>query len=107
MNADEETMILGNIVKTIVAQPGVKRIIIFGSRAEGLACEDSDFDIFLIIENGKDKRGTYMEIMRKLVNPDYSIDLLVCEEEEYERKLEEGWSVFQAVQAKGRLLYAA
>ena len=107
MSTDEERAILGTIVRTIAARPGVKRIILFGSRAEGRARSDSDFDIFLVIETGMDKRDIYMDIMKELVNPDYSIDLLVSDEAEYERQLEEGWLVLQSIHDRGRLLYAA
>jgi predicted nucleotidyltransferase len=62
MSSDEEQSILDTIVRAISALPGVKRIILFGSRTEGRAQSDSDFDICVVA----DAKGRKIELLRAI-----------------------------------------
>jgi len=62
------------------AQVVVERIILFGSRARGDNKEDSDFDIYLLVDNElkfSDMMNIFLKIKRGLAKFDISNDVII------------------------------
>ena len=107
MDQNEEMRVIETIAKRIAAFSSVRRIILFGSRAEGRARLDSDFDICVVTIDGAAGESAYIEMMSTIISSRYSIDLELCDETEFARRTAEGWSVFRAIRDRGKELYAA
>ena len=103
----DEKAVLDLLVARISAHQAVRRIILFGSRASGRSNAESDFDLCVLIDPQADRRRTYIELMREISSADYSVDLMLLADGEFELKLTEGWSVIRAVHENGKTLYAA
>ena len=103
---DEKTT-LDFITSQLSSRREVRRILLFGSRARGDARADSDYDLCIIVDAVEDERALYVELMREIASADWSIDLVIMTEEDFVRKLEEGWSLLQAMKRDGKELYAA
>jgi predicted nucleotidyltransferase len=106
MNVDEKE-VLAKLVARISAHREVRRILLFGSRATGTAGPDSDFDLCIMIEAQVDRRKMHVNLMREISSAEYSVDLLLVSEAEFEARFQEGWSVIRAVKEQGKTLYAA
>jgi len=48
-----------------------------------------------------------IKIKKEIISKDYSIDILLCSEEEFNKKTREGWVIFNTITEKGKLCYAA
>jgi predicted nucleotidyltransferase len=107
MSANDEQAILDLLVSRLSAHPEVRKIILFGSRAEGRSREDSDFDLFVITSPGGDGRSRFITYMKEIGSADFSIDLLIADEDEYARKTADGWQLLVDVARNGKILYAA
>ena len=62
MDPYEEMRLIDTIAKRIAAFSGVRRIMLFGSRAEGRARLDSDFDICVVTIDGAAGESAYIEM---------------------------------------------
>ena len=78
--------LLKQITSDIRQQIQPERIVLFGSYAYGHPRENSDLDL-LVIKNGiKNRRATLVNLKKRLISKDYSLDILLYSEEEYLRK---------------------
>ena len=83
-----------------------KRVILFGSYAEGVPTEDSDVDLLIVIPfEGKSWRLAGR--IRDAIGPQFPLDLLVRSQEQIDRRLEIGDSFLKNIVEKGRVLYEA
>ncbi len=73
------------VVTKIVREIGPRKIILFGSRAQGAARPDSDIDLVVIYDGPEPKREVKRRIHRLFGLRDFSMDLFVLSSEEYER----------------------
>lgn len=99
---------LGAVVRRIVAVSGATKVILFGSRAQGLEHSDSDVDLFVVVAGPADERREKRRaISRSLVERIIPIDILVRTEDEVERAATLGDPLIQdEILPKGRVLYA-
>lgn len=80
------------------------KVILFGSHAAGIATEDSDVDILVIMPfKGKPARMA-LEILNRL-NPKFPIDLIVRTPEQIEDRLAKGDFFIKEIIEKGKVLY--
>ena len=104
MDQDE---LIADATRIIVEKARPKRIILFGSRARGEAHEDSDVDLLIIVPDGKSSSELRSIIAIALMSAYASFDVMVYTESEYDRKLHEGWIIFDEIARDGRVVYAA
>ena len=85
MSVDRER--ISNIAASIRTLIDPKRIILFGSHAYGVPDSESDIDLLVIDDSGRDKSIVSLEISRALFPRNYVLDLLVESPEELEKKM--------------------
>ncbi len=93
--------IVGRLVR--LADP--VRIVLFGSRAAGLARADSDYDLLVVVDEVPNRRETRIALGRALIDVPVPLDLVVAPSAE----VEPGWlgprGVAQWAAESGRVLY--
>jgi uncharacterized protein len=94
------TTIVGRLVRAF--DPA--RIVLVGSRARGDAREDSDYDLFVVLDDVPDKRAARTAIRRALSDLPISKDVVVASVEEA-KEGESGWGAVGWVAGEGRTLY--
>jgi uncharacterized protein len=104
---DEEIM-LGRLVERLRSTFDLRRVVLFGSRANLTANADSDVDLLVIVESDlpyRIRQGRAHSSVYKLFP--YSLDLIVLTPEEASRMAGIPFSVVGKAMAEGELLYAA
>ncbi len=101
----DRVAILNDYIHKMVAAGHPEAIVLFGSEANHVANDDSDFD-FLVIEQSEEtppQRGTkYQMALRPRV---IAADILVRTPEELEQAIAEGHPVIQEILKTGRWVY--
>ena len=98
------TPYLTTIVGRLVRAFDPARIVLVGSRARGDAREDSDYDLFVVLDDVPDKRAARTAIRRALSDLPISKDVVVASVEEA-KEGESGWGAVGWVAGEGRTLY--
>ena len=80
-----------------------KKVILFGSYARGDASADSDVDLFVILRHGS--RGVNSLRVRRGINHDFPMDLLVMTARKFDYRLAEGDFFLMDVIEQGIVLY--
>ena len=96
---------LNSIIKTIVTKAKPEKIYLFGSRANGSARKDSDYDILVI---KKIKKSKYEEtvFIRKLFRlPNFSFDVLVRTPSDINMWKDVSGSFIHHILKTGKLVY--
>ena len=93
------------VVRTIARSVKPERVILFGSRANGTAREDSDIDLVVIYSGSKTKREVQVGIHKLFSNPDFSIDLFVLTPEELESQKRVPNTLAREVTERGVVCY--
>ena len=80
---------MDSVVRNIVAKAASflqpTKVILFGSRAQGTACPDSDYDILVVYDGPLSKREVKVGLRERLPHKGYSLDLFVLSSRELER----------------------
>jgi len=98
---------IDDIVKRIVEQFHPVKIILFGSRARGVAAPDSDVDLLVVMEVVSSKRRQAVQIDLALADRTFPLDLIVVTPEEFEKYRDVvGHVVYPAVR-EGKVVYDA
>lgn len=81
-----------------------EKIILFGSHAYGHPRQDSDVDLCVLLPfNGNTFRKS-LEILN-LIEPKFSVDLIVRNPKDARRRLQQGDSLMREVFDRGKVLY--
>lgn len=64
--------------------PRIKRVILYGSRATGVARPESDFDLLVVETGAVSKREETLRLRRALGDLPYPVDVTVMSEGEFE-----------------------
>ena len=96
---------LRSIAETLGAQPGVLRVILFGSRARGTASEHSDVDLLVICEGHPDKAETTQRLRELLPRRRFGIDLLVIGEQQFREEKDIIGTIAFPANKYGRVLH--
>jgi len=78
-----------------------EKIILFGSRARGDYNEESDFDLFVVMETAKEEMEQGLDIRKSLDNFDHSIDLLLVTPKHFQ----EGFLLKEVILEDGVTIY--
>lgn len=101
------------IVSAILSSvPSVREIILFGSRADGTYRDDSDMDIYVVVEDyARDRLHTTMDCAAAVAGParrrGLKRDVLASSVADYRKRSAAEGSLENDVSAKGMVLYAA
>jgi uncharacterized protein len=83
-----------------------RRIILFGSYAEGRATPDSDVDLLVVLPH-KGKAVEQSVAIRLATRPGFALDLLVRTPQEVRKRLAMGDTFIRDILDKGKVLYEA
>ena len=67
----------------------LKKAVLFGSRAKGIAKTDSDYDLLLVLKKRSNEiiDGIYDEVVDFLIERGIDVSLKIYTEEDYKRKM--------------------
>jgi predicted nucleotidyltransferase len=83
-----------------------RRVVLFGSHAQGTATEDSDVDLLVILPFEGRSVNQSVQIRMRL-RPRFPVDLVVRTPEMVRRRLEMGDDFMRQILEEGRVLYEA
>lgn len=98
--------LLDEFVRRIRAACPAERIVLFGSRAEGTAQEDSDYDLLVVLPDGCDPKGALAAIQASLGGLGVSKDVVVAPASRFRRYRDVVNTVYWHAHSAGRTLYA-
>ena len=105
-----EQDLLDQLVHEIVEAVQPEKVILFGSRAKGTAETDSDIDLFVQLEAGRDtheaSREAYRVLGRLRNRPPVGVDIVVKDRAFVERYGELVGTIVRPVLREGKVLYA-
>ena len=99
---------LAALVRRIVAVSGATRVILFGSRARHEERDDSDVDLFVIVQGQVEERDVKRRaISRALFERRIPLDIIVRSEDDVQRATSLGDPfIVDDILREGRVLYA-
>ena len=98
----EQDQYLNEIVSKLKNHFKPEKIYLFGSRANGTATTDSDYDLFLIIKNSNLSQIKRMQEARKiLTDRTVSVDVFIYTEDEFADWKDEFSSIAHTVATEG------
>lgn len=93
------------IVNNILSAIRPEKIILFGSRAQGTAGQDSDVDLVIIYSGPLPKRELQITIHKLFPHPDFSLDVFIMSPEEMENQRFIANTLAREVSEKGIVCY--
>ena len=86
MIIDKDRKIAEELKRQLLTHDGerIRRVILYGSRAQGRATEDSDFDLLVVEQDPVSKREEMRRFRESLGDLKYPVDGWVMGEEEFE-----------------------
>jgi len=97
---------IGEVSQRIAREFHPDRIVLFGSHARGMAGEDSDVDL-LVVMPFEGKAVTKSVEIRLKVRPGFPLDLLVRTPEKVQERLAMGDGFMREILETGKVLYEA
>lgn len=85
---------------------GAERVILFGSYAQGVATEDSDVDLLVVIPFKGKSVDQSVKIRMKL-RPKFPMDLIVRTPQKVRQRIEMGDGFMREILEEGKVLYEA
>lgn len=85
---------------------GAERVVLFGSYAQGVATEDSDVDLLVVVPFKGRSVDKSVEIRMKL-RPGFPMDLLVRTPEKVRQRIDMGDGFMREILEEGKVLYEA
>ena len=107
MMANEDRKIAEELKTRLLACDGerIRRVLLYGSRAQGRATEDSDFDLLVVEQDPVSKREEMWRLRQAFSGLDYPVDVRVMGEEEFEETREVIGGLAYPVHKYGVVLY--
>ena len=99
--------LVSKIVSRIADAIQPRRIILFGSRAQGAARQNSDVDLVIIYDGPIPKRELKQRVHELFEHPDFSMDLFVLSTDELQRKKHVANSLAREITERGVLVYGS
>ena len=94
------------IAEIIVKSTHPKKIYLFGSHAKGTARPESDLDLLIIADMPGPKNKRNLAVRRLFPNRDFSLDVFVYHEDEFNEEVDIANTLATAVVREGKLIYA-
>ena len=104
-NIDDE--VLRSITETIVQNLRPRRIILFGSRARGEECPDSDYDVLVEMDTDLPFHARMTQVYEAFGFRQFPMDVLVYTPEEMAEERMKVYSVAKIAEREGTVLYDA
>lgn len=82
-----------------------EKIILFGSYAYGTPNDDSDVDLFVVMESNQSIRARTIQLSEILYPRPFPVDILTRTPAELKERLEIGDCFFKEIVTKGKVLY--
>ena len=101
---EEETV--RAIVRAVVPRVHPELIVLFGSRADGTAREDSDFDLMVVFAEGAEAKALGFEAHRVLSDLNIAVDVLPRTVSVYRRQQHDPGFLDWLASREGRVLFA-
>jgi uncharacterized protein len=86
-----------------LSQPA--RIILFGSYARDAATDESDLDLLIVEASLPDKASEYLRLKQAIGRIGVGVDLLLCTEQEYERRSQVPGTLPYWARKEGKVLH--
>jgi predicted nucleotidyltransferase len=96
---------LSSITEQIVRQFHPNQVILFGSLARGVAQEESDVDLLVVLPETPDKRKSAIQIRRALAHFLVPKDIVVTTPDEIRKFRSIKGSFLRSVLSEGKVLY--
>ena len=95
------------IVETIVQVARPERVILFGSRATGMAQSESDYDFLVVVRGIRNEREVSRRIYRALLDKRVgaAVDVVVVNTGTLEQYRESPFYVYRQALREGRVFY--
>ncbi|MDD3050057.1 MAG: nucleotidyltransferase domain-containing protein [Candidatus Cloacimonetes bacterium] len=97
--------ILAKIIPIIVKDADPKKIILFGSRVNGLNSKNSDYDLLIITTSPVSKRQTLKQIYIDLYGLGAPVDLLLLDENKVDEVKENKFMIYKEALEQGLTVY--
>jgi len=97
--------LVNKILTKIIRSFHPQKIILFGSHAWGKPDEDSDLDLFVIMESDLRRDERARRISKLFSNRTFPLDIIVYTSEEVELSLSRGNPFTKEILTKGEILY--
>jgi len=94
------------IAEIIVKRTHPKKIYLFGSHAKGTARSESDLDLLIIADIPGPKNKRSLAVRRLFPNRDFSLDVFVYHEDEFNEEVDIANTLAITVAREGKLIYA-
>jgi predicted nucleotidyltransferase len=104
MSEEEE---LRRLISAITDYAVPKHIVLFGSRAKGLARSESDFDLCIIYDRLPKRSLEVMQDLYLSIFPitGHPVDLLVYQADQFNEKAVRSGTLESAIHAEGQVVY--
>jgi uncharacterized protein len=98
---------LSSIVKVLVGAIDPEKLVLFGSRVNGEARVDSDYDLLIIKKNITNEREISRKAYRSLLdlNTDASVDLIIANEARFEAAGSDSFGILSEIHKTGIAIY--
>ena len=97
---------LEKIIEKILEIITPDKIILFGSRAQGTAHEDSDYDILVIKSGIENKREITKKLYRNMLGTNASVDIILENAEIVEKYKDSIGYIYKFALKQGKIVYA-
>lgn len=104
MTQDQLQVEINSITKQLIEKYGAKKVILFGSAAEGRFTPDSDVDFFIIKDDKRDFHNRLVNLYR-IVQKRISADFIVYTPDEVTQRLKLGDPFLKSILTNGKVLY--
>lgn len=105
MLSNQSILDIARKVALTASQPA--KVIVFGSYGRGDASENSDLDLLVIEPQVENKGEEYLKLHRAAGMIGVGIDLIICSQEEFERRSQVPGTLPYWAKKEGKLLYDA
>lgn len=93
------------IADKIIKETHPKKIYLFGSHAKGTAGPESDLDLLVIADMPGPKNKRNLAVRRMFPNRDFSLDVFVYHEDEYNEEIGVANTLANIVAKEGKTIY--
>lgn len=100
-------IILDAARRAAAAASSPARVMMFGSYARGDADEGSDLDLLVVEREVTDKAAEYLKLHRAIGPIGVGVDVLVCSQQEFDRRSQVPGTVPYWANKEGKLLHDA
>lgn len=107
--SEDREAFIEQAVQRLRDEAEAKRVVLFGSQAEGSDDRHSDVDLLVVVDSDEEELDRWRRIRRLIVGRRQRVplDLIVLTPEEFEARLDRGDPFIEQILERGRTLHAA